>query len=136
MTIHKVCPVIIRQNNSRTEILVFRHPHGDIQIVKGTVEPNENLESAALRELSEESGIENVVSIEFKGSWKTGYNDQIWHFYSCNVEQNLAENWTFFANDDGGLNFNFFWFNLNEKPNDEWHPIFQAALRFIKSNFF
>lgn len=136
MIIHKVCPVIIRKNNSRNEILVFRHPKGDIQIVKGTVEPNENLESAALRELREESSIKNVASVEFKGSWKTNFENQTWHFYLCNVDENLPEKWTFFANDDGGLDFNFFWFDLDKQPNDEWHPIFQDALNYIKTIFF
>ena len=136
MTIHKVCPVIIRETDGRKEILVFRHPRGDIQIVKGTVEPNENLENAALRELSEESGIENVASVVFKGTWDTTFENQIWHFYLCNVKQNLPENWTFFANDDGGLIFSFFWFDLAKEPTEEWHPLFQGALKYIQTNFF
>ena len=53
--IEKVVPVILRDINQRTEILVFKHPIAGIQIVKGTVETNEELEEAALRELYEES---------------------------------------------------------------------------------
>jgi 8-oxo-dGTP pyrophosphatase MutT (NUDIX family) len=136
MIIHKVCPVIVREIGARKEILVFRHPNGDIQIVKGTVESNESFESAALRELNEESGIANVSSIESNGIWESGYDHQIWHFYLCQVEESLAENWTHFANDDGGLYFNFFWFDIDEEPTDEWHPIFQDALKYIKTNFF
>ena len=49
--IEKVVPVIFRNINQRTEILVFKHPIAGIQIVKGTVETNEELEEAALREL-------------------------------------------------------------------------------------
>lgn len=55
--IEKVVPVIFRNINQTTEILVFKHPIAGIQIVKGTVEVNEELETAALRELYEESGI-------------------------------------------------------------------------------
>ena len=136
MKIQKVCPVIIRQNGSRKEILVFRHPAGDIQIVKGTVEANEDLQIATLRELKEESGIEKVSNIEPKGIWVTGYDNQIWHFYLCSVEEKLPKTWTYFANDDGGLDFSFFWFDLSENPSDEWHLIFQAALVFIKTHSF
>ena len=58
--IEKVVSVILRDINQRTEILVFKHPIAGIQIVKGTVETNEELEKAALRELYEESGISSA----------------------------------------------------------------------------
>lgn len=132
--IQKVCPFIIREMDFRQEILVFRHPIGnDIQLVKGTVEEDENLESAALRELLEESGIEYLSAIEFKGSQEIGDENQIWHFFYCQPKDLLPDSWTFFANDDGGLNFSFFWFDIDENPSDEWHPTFQQALKFIKS---
>ncbi|NJM54498.1 MAG: NUDIX domain-containing protein [Blastocatellia bacterium] len=132
--IHKVCPFIIRQRDKQKEILVFRHPIGNnIQFVKGTVEAGENLEVAARRELLEESGIEKLSKIEFKGSRKIGTEKQIWHFFYCHPADVLPESWTFFANDDGGLNFSFFWFDIEESPSDEWHPTFQQALKFIKS---
>lgn len=132
--IHKVCPFIIRQTDIRTEILIFRHPIGnDIQFVKGTVEEDENLEAAAKRELLEESGIENLSAIEFKGSQKIGTEKLIWHFFYCQPKDILPDNWTFFANDDGGLNFSFCWWNLNENPSEDWHPVFQQALKFIKT---
>ena len=57
MNIQKVVPVVLRVQNAETQILVFHHPLAGIQIVKGTVELNEMLEEAALRELFEESGI-------------------------------------------------------------------------------
>ncbi|MGX5266288.1 NUDIX domain-containing protein, partial [Klebsiella pneumoniae] len=55
--IEKVVPGVFRKINNNLEILVFRHPLAGIQIVKGTVEHQEQLEYAALRELYEESGI-------------------------------------------------------------------------------
>lgn len=132
--IHKVCPFIIRENDSQQEILVFRHPLGnDIQLVKGTAEADENLETAAKRELFEESGIEKLSKIEFKGSMPIGTENQIWHFFHCQPDEILPDNWTFFANDDGGLNFSFFWFDINEPLSDEWHSVFKQALDYIKS---
>jgi len=59
--IEKVVPVVFREINNNLEILVFRHPLAGIQIVKGTVEHQEQLEHAALRELYEESGIKSDV---------------------------------------------------------------------------
>jgi hypothetical protein len=44
----KSSPSYISKYQSKTEILVFKHPIAGIQIVKGTVETNEELEEAAL----------------------------------------------------------------------------------------
>lgn len=55
--VDKVCPVVLRQGNEGTEILVFRHPLAGVQLVKGTREAGESIAQAALRELAEESGI-------------------------------------------------------------------------------
>lgn len=46
--IEKVVPVVFRKINNNLEILVFRHPLAGIQIVKGTVEHQEQLEYAPL----------------------------------------------------------------------------------------
>jgi 8-oxo-dGTP pyrophosphatase MutT (NUDIX family) len=130
--VQKVCPVVIRKRNGKQEVLVFRHPLAGIQLVKGTVENGEIVQDAALRELAEESGIDKVSAIEFKGVWHVETENQIWHFYFCEVETHLPESWNFFANDDGGLNFEFFWFDLTEKPCNEWHFVYQNALEFIR----
>ncbi|MBZ0401218.1 NUDIX hydrolase, partial [Acinetobacter baumannii] len=47
--IEKVVPGVFRKINNNLEILVVRHPLAGIQIVKGTVEHQEQLEYAALR---------------------------------------------------------------------------------------
>lgn len=135
MFVEKVCPVIFREKDSNQEILVFRHPFAGIQLVKGTLEPNEDPNAAALRELAEESGISEVSLIDFKGTLEFEEANQCWHFYLCETKENLKESWDFFANDDGGLNFSFFWFPLSETPSGEWHPLHIKALEFIKNNF-
>jgi ADP-ribose pyrophosphatase YjhB (NUDIX family) len=130
--VQKVCPVVFRKQNGKREILAFRHPFAGLQLVKGTIEKGEVVKDAALRELAEESGINEVSSIEFKATWHVEKENQIWHFYFCEVETNLPETWNFFTSDDGGLNFEFFWFDLTEKPCNEWHSVYQNALEFIK----
>jgi 8-oxo-dGTP pyrophosphatase MutT (NUDIX family) len=133
MFVEKVCPVIFRERNSQKEILAFRHPLAGIQLVKGTVEENEDLQAAGLRELAEESGISKIAAIEFKGSLEFAEKNQIWHFFLCDVREDLPETWDFFTEDDGGLNYSFFWFALGETPSGDWHPVYQKALNFIKS---
>ena len=135
MKVEKVCPVVIREKNGLREILAFRHPSAGLQIVKGTIESGENSQVAALRELAEESGINLVSSCEFKGISDLITENQTWYFYHCIIDEDLKNAWDFFANDDGGINFSFFWFNLNEKPSNDWHPTFLRALDYIKTNF-
>ena len=81
MNIQKVVPVVLRVQNAEIQILVFRHPLAGIQIVKGTVELNEMLEEAALRELFEESRIKQATVQCYLGIYfpkETGLN---WHVF-------------------------------------------------------
>ena len=132
--VKKVVPVIFRMDNNERQILVFRHQLAGIQIVKGTVELNEHLETAALRELFEESGIENAVIQKFMG---IHYPQQVgphWYVYLCQVNEVLRDQWRHYCADDGGLVFEFFWHPLKLLPTDEWHPLFQDLLKFIQSD--
>lgn len=132
MKIDKVCPVVLRRKGESTEVLAFRHPTAGFQLVKGTVEAGEEFIAAAARELAEESGIDSLLSIEFKGSWEAGYKDQTWHFFLCHPVGTLPEEWTFFTKDDGGLDFHFFWFDIEKTPGDEWPDVFVRALNYIR----
>ena len=53
----KACPVVLLRTPGRIEILAFRHPIAGCQLVKGTIEAGETIQTAAERELLEESGI-------------------------------------------------------------------------------
>lgn len=117
------------------EVLAFRHPLAGFQLVKGTVEEGEEFITAASRELAEESGIEALDSIEFKGSWDANYKDQTWHFFLCHPADILPEEWSFFTKDDGGLDFHFFWFDIEKTPGSEWPDVFIRALAYIRNSF-
>jgi|TARA_R100000027_G_scaffold36772_1_gene27027 8-oxo-dGTP pyrophosphatase MutT (NUDIX family) len=52
----KACPVVLRNRENQLEILAFRHSLAGIQLVKGTIEPNESSLAASQRELFEEAG--------------------------------------------------------------------------------
>ena len=133
--IEKVVPVIFRHVSQNIEILVFRHPIAGIQIVKGTVEANEKLEDAAIRELYEESGISSTNIHSYLGLHSPSESGPNRHVFVCYTTEILKDNWTHFCNDDGGLKFQFFWHPLAQEPTDEWHQLFKELFEFIKSRY-
>ena len=56
----KVTAFVTRPGPGGEELLLFRHPNAGIQIPAGTVEEGETIEQAVLREVAEETGLENV----------------------------------------------------------------------------
>lgn len=134
-SIKKIVPVILRSVDQHIEILVFRHPTAGIQIVKGTVEANEKLEDAAIRELYEESGISSASIHSYLGLHFPSESGSNWHVFLCCTTEVLEDNWTHFCDDDGGLEFNFFWHPLSKLPTPEWHQLFKELLAFIKSRY-
>jgi 8-oxo-dGTP pyrophosphatase MutT (NUDIX family) len=127
----KACPVVLRRTTAgHIEVLAFRHPLAGNQLVKGTIERTESIQQAAERELIEEAGVV-ATAIADLGSVQMLEPEQEWHFVMCAVAQ-LAETWTHWTSDGGGLNFEFFWHPLEHKPDMTWHPIFRRALAFIR----
>ena len=129
----KACPVVLRDPTA-SKIMAFRHPAAGIQLVKGTIEPGERPADAALRELREESGIANATVYQDMGLWDAEYEGQVWSFHLCSISQALPESWSHRCPDDGGLDLNFFWHDLNSEPSEHWHPLFRRALEFIRSS--
>lgn len=128
----KVCPVVVRQKAGKRELLMFKHPLAGIQIVKGTIEPQDtSYEQAAIRELSEESGLSHVLGTQYLGRWESGYREHIWHFVYCEVNPQ-PERWTFHTLDDGGHDFQFFWQDLEGKALADCHQVFLRAMEKIK----
>jgi 8-oxo-dGTP pyrophosphatase MutT (NUDIX family) len=66
-TVHKVTCFITRIGRNGSELLLFNHPRAGVQIPAGTVNPGEDIESAARREAAEESGIDDLVLIRSLG---------------------------------------------------------------------
>ena len=129
----KAVPVVLREKNERTEVLLFEHPLAGTQLVKGTVEPGESVSEAAARELQEESGLLAAgVSLDL-GTWEQCPVGQVWHFRKVQVGQDLPEHWTHFTEDGGGLTFRFFWHPLDAPAPVSCHPVFVAALSFLRA---
>lgn len=66
--IEKVTVFITRKVHKDNQLLLFKHPHAGIQIPAGTVESEENVEKAALREAKEETNISEFTSVELIGT--------------------------------------------------------------------
>ena len=69
MTADKACPVVLRRGQT-LEILAFEHPLAGLQLVKGSVEPGEPTDVAAVRELFEEAGI-TATAKHALGEWRS-----------------------------------------------------------------
>lgn len=130
--VHKAVPVVLRRIGDRIEILMFRHPLAGIQVVKGTVEGGEPPDSAALRELREESGIAGAGIAEPIGRSTDIVSGECCHFYRCRI-RDLPDHWSHYAHDGGGLDFEFFWQPLDVVPSNRCDPIFVRALCFIRN---
>jgi 8-oxo-dGTP pyrophosphatase MutT (NUDIX family) len=126
----KACPVVLT-SSPPIRILLFRHPLAGTQLVKGTIEKGETPGQAALRELTEESGISDAVIESDLGCWKADHQDQVWSFHLCRAERDLPERWGYKTLDDHGHLFEFFWASLEDLPYADCHPVFQRALKFL-----
>ena len=140
MTPTKACPVILR-SAAGPELLAFRHPLADLQLVKGTIEAGEALADAAIRELREEAGIASARLVRDLGIWRSGHESQVWSFHQLSANQPLPDAWSHQTDDDGGHVFRFFWHPIGLKDLqrstgsnllNEWHPVFVGALAFIE----
>jgi hypothetical protein len=49
------------------------------------------------------------------------------------VEQELPEAWSHFTTDGGGHTFKFFWHQLDALAPPNCHPVFVAALAFLRA---
>jgi len=133
MTPNKACAVVLRDSAQGAELLVFAHPIAGIQLVKGTIEPGESCDEAALRELEEEAGVSAATVTRQLGVWQSGFECQVWSFSLCVPAAPLPDAWAHQAEDDGGHLFRFFWHPLAAAPTNQWHPLFQGALGFIQN---
>jgi 8-oxo-dGTP pyrophosphatase MutT (NUDIX family) len=63
----KVAIFITRKKDSRIDMLLLRHPYAGIQVPAGTVEEDETIHDAAVREAYEETGLKNLILKSYIG---------------------------------------------------------------------
>ena len=128
---NKACPVVLRHNNNKLDLLAFNHPNGSKQLVKGNVKKGEHIENACVRELLEESGIQAQV-VKQLGSWLTEDNNQTWGFCLMHYEGVLPDAWKHQTLDDGGHIFELFWQPLDSPLEGNWKKNSKHAFQYIK----
>ena len=129
---NRACPIVLRNKNNQLELLAFKHPKGENQLAKGKINKGEQLESACIRELEEESGIQAQV-VRQLGTWDSNFKNQVWGFCLMHYEDILPDTWDFETKDDGGHVFSFFWQPLNSTPDDNWKEVHKNAFQYIKN---
>lgn len=121
----KAVACVVRQGLHQPELLVFRHPSGNVQVPKGTLEFGEAPEVAVLRELQEESGIsalrraskiaELLIPKVENASPTSRQRVHRWHVFRLEPAIVLPERWQHRATgsqEEEGLTFDFFWIPL------------------------
>lgn len=146
-SVNKALAAVIRQQDGKPELLVFRHPFAGIQLPKGTVETNESIEQATLRELSEESGIslsdqQDVVgtceSFVRGGPKEDGpLEKHIWSITIFFVDQELPDKWRHKVEGEGlekGMLFEYFWLSIDASLPSKLHEYFRPSAKIILNN--
>jgi 8-oxo-dGTP pyrophosphatase MutT (NUDIX family) len=117
---HKALAYITRRDQTNTYLLVFDHrdfPEAGTQVPAGTVETGESPETAVLREIKEESGLDlqqvrlirKLATAEFMPS------ETVRHIFHLIASEELPAEWTHVVRstgDDDGLGFVYRWIRL------------------------
>ena len=74
----KVTAFITRKTQNEVELLLLKHPHAGVQIPGGTVEPEETPEQAVLREVQEETGLQDIRIKKYLGAIDELRAEGIW----------------------------------------------------------
>jgi len=101
--------IFVKKQNGKYYLLLLKYPrYGDLGLLKGHVEKSETLEQAALREIKEEAGLENVRIIKKIGQLTRLANEE-------NGEQATKTIHIFLVHTD----------NFNHKPSEEEYDWFE-----------
>lgn len=146
-TLLKAVPCVLKDLDSEPKILCFfEFPHVELfQIPKGTVEENEDLETAVLRELVEETGIEKaqinnkigVLERICPGGRAQELKDekQIWHLYHVQASKELETTWQHIGTGNGidnGIKVQCFWHKLSDENLENYNEIFIRSFELVK----
>ncbi len=118
--VQKVIVYIVRHHRGVTELLVFEHVGADagVQVPKGTVEPGESPEHAAIREVCEETGLRVDGGLRHIGTL-TRFGEE-WSFFAVTTDAPVPDVWVHRVGgvgEDVGMRFRYCWLPLNPVPN-------------------
>ncbi|WP_226577616.1 NUDIX hydrolase [Halobacillus litoralis] len=114
--VKKAYGYVVRYQSGEPQVLVFRHPikEAGIQIPKGTVQAGEDPYDAVVREIKEETGLENVIADQWIADDLWENDDGALHhrfFYKLHVSEE-RDDWSYSPTGGGeekGLTFRFLW---------------------------
>ncbi len=120
----KILAYITRQRGNQNELLVFEHldfPDAGVQVPKGTVEPGEATDSAARREVHEETGLTKLDGLQRIGAtiqppFVEGGESEEWNFFAMRMDGDVPDSWTHLVGgkgDDEGVRFRYYWLPLD-----------------------
>ena len=124
--ITKVMAYITRFNGHHTELLVYKHKdyrEAGVQVPAGTVEQGETIEEALYREVKEESGLMEFLSVTklttyvYHHEGKSQYHER--HVFHLAVSEEVPEHWEHEVNSEGedaGLIFSYYWVPIQAIP--------------------
>lgn len=136
-TIAKAVAAVIREVEGRQQLLVFRHPTAGVQLPKGTIEPDETIAHATLRELEEESGLTLTAEPRYIGTWDRllpAGHIHPWHVSLIDAPAGLPEQWDHAAigsPEEDGLIFAFHWVDVEASLPGRLHPVFADVARML-----
>ncbi len=113
----RVLAYVTRERDGRTELLVFdttSHLHEGTQVPAGRLDEGETLEQGLLRELHEETGLEQVT-IARELDWPDGFragSEYENHAFEVTLDEPAADHWEHVVHgdgDDSGLVFFLRW---------------------------
>lgn len=111
---------------NKNKLLVFNqpdHPEAGIQVPGGTVEEMEDIADAVIREVSEETGLNDFKLVKYLGSIERDMSDygkneiHHRHFFHITTEENENKTWQhiekFNSERDEEILFNFYWADID-----------------------
>lgn len=120
----RVIAYVTRERDDGRELLVFDHrdhPKAGTQVPAGRLDPGEDLEAGLLREVREETGLENLRVVRRFGIVHPASHGQRYenHAFELEVEEETPDAWEHAVTgkgDDEGLVFLYRWVPLEPPP--------------------
>src|SRR5687768_12307239 len=127
-SLNKVLAYITRLRGGGYELLVFRHrdfPEAGVQVPAGTVEPDEDLVTALMREVEEETGVGSFKLARLLGAYDWQHPDTLRihhrHVYHLVARDGVPDGWEWVETsggavpDEEGYVFQYYWMPLSNR---------------------
>lgn len=115
----RVVAYVTRERDGRTELLTIEHkemPEAGIQVPAGRVDPGEDLEQAVLREVAEETGLDNLRLVrklpEFEAEYENPHESHAFHLVAETETPDTWEHEVHGEGSDAGLVYVCRWLPL------------------------